>query len=82
MFEEGILYRYELPGHTFISLNDAGMWVRKKTIYPLEKLTYSDLPKRLLENDVEVRVIPSLSVLKDAWDSSLHVSGIRLRNVN
>lgn len=57
------------------------MWVSKKTIVPLEKLAYSDLPKRLLENDVELRVIPTLKVLKDAWDSTLHVSGIRLRNM-
>ena len=42
MFEEESVYRYELPHHTFISLNDAGMCVSKKTIYPLERLAYSD----------------------------------------
>ena len=80
ILEEGSVYRYELPCHSFISLNDAGMWVSKQTIYPLEKLAFSDLPKRLLENDIELRVIPSLNILKDTWNSSLHVSGIRLRN--
>lgn len=77
---EEIVYRYELPCHTFTSLNDAGMWVSEQTIYPVEKCAYSELPKRLLESKVELRVIPYLKVLKDAWDSSLHVSGIRLRN--
>nr|WP_315865239.1 DUF6886 family protein [Acaryochloris thomasi] len=82
MLKEAIVYRYELPCHTFTSLDDAGMWVSDETVHPIEKLAYSDLPRCLLEDDVELRVIPSLSVLRDAWDSSLHVSGIRLRNAN
>ena len=80
MLEKGLIHRYELPYHSFISLDDAGMWVSQKTIYPLETLTFLDLPKHLLQSDVELRVIPSLNVLKDAWNNSLHVNGIRLRN--
>lgn len=74
------IWRYELPANAFESLEDSGMWVSRERIAPSARERVSDLPKALDEQGVELRVIPSLAVLREAWDSSLHVSGIRLRN--
>lgn len=74
------IWRYELPLRTFESVEDAGMWVSRERVTPLAKERVRDLPKALGDSGVELRVIPSLSALKEAWNSSLHVSGIRLRN--
>jgi hypothetical protein len=77
-----ILHRYELPGRSFEPLNDAGMWVSRVGVDPIARTELSDLPARLGESDVELRVIETLTTLRDAWQSSLHVSGIRLRNAS
>jgi len=74
------LYRYELPAHQFTSLNDAGMWVARSPVKPLARDRIEDLPAQLAERNVELRVLDLLTPLRDAWRSSLHVSGIRLRN--
>lgn len=76
------LCRYELPFTQFVSLNDAGMWVAKRTVRPVGKKTISDLPEALERSCVELRVLDSLTPLRGAWSSTLHVSGIRLRNAN
>jgi hypothetical protein len=72
--------RYELPTATFYDTNDAGMWVSLKTVYPLDKVTLTDLPARLAECSTELRVVDSLLPWKDVWSSTVHASGIRLRN--
>ena len=75
-----VLYRYELPIQTFESLNDAGMWVSQDTtVKPIQRETIRHLPEVLQEEGVELRSLESLLPLKSAWDTSLHVSGIRLR---
>src|SRR5262245_53732115 len=74
------LYRYELPSGPFESLEDAGMWVSKKAVRPISRDPIVDLPAALEAQDVELRVLDSLLGLKDVWRTSLHASGIRLRN--
>jgi hypothetical protein len=39
-----------------------------------------DLPAALRAEDVELRVMERLTPLRDVWSTSLHASGIRLRN--
>jgi uncharacterized protein DUF6886 len=78
--QRAVVERYELPSEDFESLDDAGMWVSRTDVMPLARLTLQDLPSALRDQNVELRVLESLSPLRDAWSSSLHVSGIRLRN--
>jgi len=74
------LVRYELPPATFESLEDAGMWVSRAAVEPIDRLIVDDLAEALAAQRVEVRALPSLTPLGRIWDSSLHASGIRLRN--
>ena len=74
------VFRYELPPVTFESLHDAGMHVSRQPVAPVGVERIADLPGALRAADVELRVMPSLLPLRDAWGSSLHVSGVRLRN--
>jgi hypothetical protein len=76
----GRLYRYDLPPERFESLHDAGMFVCRSPIEPLGVEPIDGLPAALRRLGVELRVVGSLVPLKDLWSSSLHVSGIRLRN--
>ena len=79
---QAVLYRYELPDQTFDPLNDAGMWVSRATVEPIRREKLRQLPEVLLEEGVELRSLKNLLPLKSLWDSSLHVSGIRLRNAS
>lgn len=74
------LYRYELPSKSFIDLEDAGMWVSKSTVNLLKLDILTDPLKVLKACSVELRALDNLSPLKGVWDTSLHASGIRLRN--
>ena len=74
------LFRYTLPADTFRSLADAGMWVCSETVTPADAAHVTDLPRALREANVEVRIVPSLLPLRGVWDTTLHASGIRLRN--
>jgi hypothetical protein len=56
------------------------MWVARETVEPVAVEVIDDLPAALADQGVELRIMPSLTPLKDVWDSSLHASGIRLRN--
>lgn len=76
----GLIHRYELPPDSFESLKDAGMWVSRTGVVPLSMQTLTDLPAALAEAGVELRLVESLVPFKDVWTSSLHASGIRLRN--
>jgi hypothetical protein len=78
--QTGRLYRYELPAASFDDLNDAGMWVSRTAVKPLRVELIDDLLVALAACDVELRVMPRLRPLRDVWASSLHASGIRLRN--
>lgn len=74
------LYRYELPCDGFEALDDAGMWVSRAAVTPLVVTVVADLPAALAACGVELRAVESLTPLRGVWDSSLHASGIRLRN--
>lgn len=74
------IHRYELPADSFEDLADAGMWVSRQAVAPLAVETLPDLPAAMAAAEVELRVVPSLVPLRRALDSSLHFSGIRLRN--
>ena len=75
-----VLFRYELPVGLFVPLEDAGMHVASERVRPLSCERLSDLRRQLAIAKVTLRVLESLSPLHDAWNSSLHVSGLRLRN--
>jgi hypothetical protein len=74
------LHRYELPPEDFENLDDAGMWGSRATVAPLARNEIRDLPAALAAADVELRILESLAPLRDVWSSTLHASGIRLRN--
>ena len=77
-----ILYRYELPPESFQSLDDAGMRVSRQEVTPMKMDVIGDLPAALRSERVELRVMDSLAPLRDVWSTSLHASGIRLRNAS
>ena len=74
------LYRYTFKRKGFIDLGDVGMHVTDREVTPTEVTVLSNLFDALTVSGVEVRAVPDLSGLKNAWDSTLQVSGIRLRN--
>lgn len=74
------IYRYELPAERFESLDDAGMWVAREPVTPLTMEELSDLPGALRACGVDLRAVESLTPLRRVWDTTLHASGIRLRN--
>ena len=76
----GRLYRYELPPASFEDLDDAGMWISRVRVEPLGVELIDDLMGELISCDVDLRPMPLLTPLRDVWSSSVHASGIRLRN--
>ena len=74
------VYRYTFDAGPFEDLADAGMWVSRATVRPLRVEPVGDLVAALEAANVELRVMPHLLSLKGVWDSSLHASGVRLRN--
>jgi hypothetical protein len=78
-WRSGRIHRYELPADAFVH-TEAGMWVSREAVEPLSVETVTDLPAALAAADVEVRLMPTLRPLKGVWETSVHASGIRLRN--
>ena len=74
------IHGYELPLEPFEDLYDAGMWVARTPVRPLSMETLDDLPATLAAAGVELRIMDSLTPLRDVWETSLHASGVRLRN--
>ncbi|HZU74960.1 MAG TPA: hypothetical protein VE990_19535 [Acidimicrobiales bacterium] len=74
------LYRYELPPQSFVALDDAWMWVSPDVVTPIGRDVVADLPAALAAEGVELRVMESLTPLRGVWTTTLHASGIRLRN--
>ncbi|GAB4466443.1 MAG: hypothetical protein OHK0029_37770 [Armatimonadaceae bacterium] len=77
-----VLYRYAFRSQEFVSLRDHGCHVTRETVAPASVEPVGDLLTALAaRTDVELRITPSLWKL---WEgivsSSLHYSGIRLRN--
>ena len=75
-----VLYRYELPVDGFEPLRDPWMQVCRRAVEPLVVERIDDLLGALADASVELRVMPSLTPLRDVWSTTLHASGIRLRN--
>jgi hypothetical protein len=78
--KSAMLHRYELPPDPFEDLDDAGMWVSRSAVTPVAMETLSELPVALRAEGVELRIMESLAPLKSVWNTSLHASGVRLRN--
>jgi hypothetical protein len=76
------LYRYEFPEVGFENLHDAGMWVSRAAVKPVDVVRINGLPERLAEQGVELRILDSLAPLKNIWSTSLHASGLRLRSAS
>lgn len=74
------IYRDQLPTETFQSLTDDWMWVSKVTVEPIGREAITNLLEALRLQHVEVRFMERLMPLRDVWNTSLHASGIRLRN--
>jgi len=74
------VYRYELPIDSFQSLDDAGMWVSTEGVTPLAVKRIDHLPDALKAADVELVSLETLKPLRSSWETSVHVSGIRLRH--
>lgn len=77
---EGSIYRYTLPRSGFEGLDDAGMHVCREKVVPSRVERITSLPAALQLRKVEWRVVQELASLRNAWDSTLQVSGLRLRN--
>ena len=75
-----IIHRYGLPSASFEDLGDVGMWVSRSPVRPLRADALRSLPHALEARNVELRVLPTLKPLSDIWGTTLHASGIRLRN--
>lgn len=80
--EAETIHRYEMPAEGFEDLGDAGMWVARKRVVPIEHAAMSQLDREFAPRKVDLRVVDTLTPLKGLWGTSLHVSGIRLRNAN
>jgi hypothetical protein len=76
----GEIYRYEMPADTFENTQDAGMWVSRMAVRPNRIETLAALDRCLSAEGVELRSLDRLTALRPVWDSTLHASGIRLRN--
>ena len=74
------LFRYEFQPTFFEDLDDAGMWVSRQAVEPIGVEVITDLPAALRDSGVELRIMDDLTPLRDVWTTTLHASGIRLRN--
>ncbi len=78
--QTAVIYRYELPTETFEDVGDVGMWVSRSAVTPLHTKSISDLPARIRDRNIDLSALDDLTGLRDLWDTTLHASGIRLRN--
>ena len=81
-FRAARLYLYRMPTDTFtVHAPEAGYYVSRETVTPLERVTIDDLAKKHAEAGIELRALDDLWPL---WErviaSTLEFSGIRLRN--
>ncbi len=78
--QSSVIYRYEFAKDTFEDIGDVGMWVSKSPVQPLGTEALSDLPAHIRSRKIDLRVLDDLTELRKVWESTLHASGIRLRN--
>lgn len=76
------LFKYTLSADTFESINDHGTHVSSTGVKPLKIEPLDDLRSALKAACVELREVESLQSIAAAWKSSVHFSGIRLRNAH
>jgi hypothetical protein len=74
------IHRYEFAPEGFENLGEAGMWVSRSAQRPIAMETLADLPAAMAAAGVELRIMANLTPLRDVWSTSLHASGVRLRN--
>ena len=80
------LYRYEMPPETFVpETKDPnahyGAYISRATLVPLRVEPLGDLVLRLQQENVELRLCHRLApIMRALLPSTLHFSGIRLRN--
>ena len=78
------LYRYVLDATAFARLEgpnvSPGTSLSDRPVTPTRVEILDDLLRALREAGVELRLMPTLTALKDVWSSTLHASGVRLRN--
>ena len=75
------LYCYEMNPQRFHPLaNDPWMLVSRQPESPIAVEPVGDLVEALRVAGVELRLMPSLAPLFGGWESTIHFSGIRLRN--
>ncbi|WP_143789597.1 DUF6886 family protein [Pantoea agglomerans] len=79
-FNLGQVFRNELPKECFEPTGEVGMWVGRSDVIPVGLKCFSSLPNELSERNISLRVMDRLTPLKSIWQSTLHASGIRLRN--
>lgn len=76
------LFRYELPTESFRPIDGDWTWVGEEEVEPIGVEPCGDLMEALAAESVELRFMPTLGPLADVWSTSLHASGIRLRNAH
>ena len=74
------VHRYDLPPGRFEDVGDTGMWVSRAAVRPAAVRALDALHTRLSAAGVELRALERLAPLRPVWSSTLHASGIRLRN--
>ena len=79
-FQSGKIYKYELPVDGFEPTGEVGMWVSRTDVIPTCMKEISNLDAELALRNITLRVLERLTPLKSIWLTSLHASGIRLRN--
>jgi hypothetical protein len=78
------LYRYSFAPDHFTTMDEgAGYFVSYETEQPLTKEPVGTLLEALVQNGVELRIMPSLHLLVEKLpETTLHFSMIRMRNAN
>ena len=76
------LFRYTFDATGFISIEDHGVHVSREAVQPLAVEPITDVLAALRGANVELRLLSSLTPLSQMWDTTLHVSGMRLRNAH
>lgn len=74
------LFRYEFGGAGFEEIGDHGVWVSREAVRPLSVAPVGPLLEALEAAGVELRLMADFEPLRGAWDTTMHASGIRLRN--
>lgn len=72
--------RYRMPPKSFEPAGEPGTWVSRSSVVPIGHDTIRGLPAAMKAQGVELRPLPRLTPLAPIWRSTLHASGIRLRN--